>query len=365
MALFHKKKRVRLIIFAPTPLVFTLIMSVADNPLQIVDISEVNAETGEKLLDAAMTQGFLFIEGHDFLEEEVKELFQISKEFFELPQSYKEKYLIDESNHGYSNFGGENLDPEAQLKGDPKEALNFCCLNFLTGISSREIPDWISNDPVRFEAVKKATIKLYDLSIKILKILAVGLKIEDTPGSTGQEWFSSRYQPDKESGTTFRFLHYPGQKSLNPEATIRAGAHTDYGSMTLLFQQENQEGLEIHSPISKKWEAVPYVPNDGLKFKGQAAPIVVNIADQLSYWTGGILKSTIHRVKFPPKVQETGQDRYSIVFFSHPNDETLLVPVPSERVRERQNRGANKEENPITARDHLNRRLAATYGWQT
>ena len=44
-----------------------------------------------------------------------------------------------------------------------------------------------------------------------------------------------------------------------------------------------------------------------------APPLVVNIGDLLSYWTAGLLKSTIHRVKFP-KAQELGQDRYSIVF---------------------------------------------------
>ena len=45
-----------------------------------------------------------------------------------------------------------------------------------------------------------------------------------------------------------------------------------------------------------------------------APPLVVNIGDLLSYWTAGLLKSTIHRVKFPAKAQELGQDRYSIVF---------------------------------------------------
>lgn len=338
-------------------------MNIANNPLQIVDVTKVDESTAQELLNAATTQGFLFVEGHGFSEEEVAGFFQLSKEFFELPEDYKSKYPIDESNHGYTNYGGENLDPSSQKKGDPKEAMNFSCLNFLTGMSSKEIPDWFLEDPKRAEMVKAVTVKLYDLSIKILRILALGLKIEDLDGLEGKEWFTSRFHPEKDSGTTFRFLHYPGQKSLSPESVIRAGAHTDYGSMTLLFQQENQEGLEIYSPVSKKWEPVPYVPVDGAKFPGKAAPIVVNIADQLSYWTGGLLKSTIHRVKFPPKVQETGQDRYSIVFFSHPNDATLLEPVPSEVVRSIRGRGANKEAKPITAKEHLDKRLAATYGW--
>lgn len=108
---------------------------------------------------------------------------------------------------------------------------------------------------------------------------------------------------------------------------------------------------------------MPYVGASTTAAPGEAPPIVVNIADQLSFWTAGILKSTIHRVRFPPKVQESGQSRYSIVFFSHPNDETLLEPVPSAMVRRIKDRGANSAELAITAREHLNKRLAATYGW--
>lgn len=338
-------------------------MSIANNPLKVVDVSEINDFTAQELLDAATSQGFLFVEGHGFSADEVAQLFDLSKEFFKLPEEYKMNYLIDETNSGYTNFGGENLDPTTQKKGDPKEGFNFSRLNFLTGEQEKELPPWFLEDKRRIELVKKMSVQLYQLSMRILKLLAIGLKIETENGVEGNQWFDSRYAPDQSSGTTFRLLHYPGQKSLNPEAVIRAGAHTDYGSMTLLFQQEGQEGLEILSPVSKKWEAVPYVPGDQARFPNESAPIVINIADQLSYWTCGLLKSTVHRVRFPPKVQETGQDRYSVVFFSHPNDATLLEPVPSDRVRSITGRGANKDKVPITAKQHLDKRLAATYNW--
>lgn len=338
-------------------------MSIANNPLKIVDISKIDDYTAQELLDAATSQGFLFVEGHGFSEEEVKDIFEVSKEFFELPESYKAQFAIDSSNHGYTCHGGENLDPTTQKKGDPKEAYNFSEIDFTTCETKKPIPDWFTKDEARNKLVKKMISDLYNLSNKILTLLAIGLKIEDTEETPGREWFTSRYRPEKDSGTTFRFLHYPGQKSLNPEAVIRAGAHTDYGSATLLFQQEGQEGLEIYSPVSKGWESVPYVPANKIKHPGEAAPIVVNIADQLSYWTGGLLKSTFHRVKFPPAAQETGQDRYSIVFFSHPNDATLLEPVPSEIVRAIEGRGANSAATVLTSKEHLDKRLAATYGW--
>lgn len=328
------------------------------NPLKIVDISANEKDAAKEVLDAATSQGFLFVEGHNFTEEEVSAIFKLSREFFQLPQSYKDKYRIDESNHGYTSEGGENLDPESLKVGDPKEALNMGFWNFKSGESEKPIPDWLTSDEERNKLFRLAAMKLYDLSVVILRLLAVALEIEDTEVS-GKEWFDSRYDPVKQSGSILRFLHYPCPKSASPEQKIRAGAHTDYGSVTLLFQQEGQEGLEIYSPVSKKWEAVPYVP---AKKTGAAPPIVVNIGDQLSYWTSGLLKSTIHRVRFPETKQDT--DRYSIVFFSHPNDETLLEPVPSPVIRSIGNRGANANKEVLTAHQHLMKRLAATYGWK-
>ncbi|ODQ80638.1 hypothetical protein BABINDRAFT_47743 [Babjeviella inositovora NRRL Y-12698] len=345
-------------------------MFVANNPLQIVDISTVNQATADDLFHAAASQGFLFVEGHNFSQKEVDVLFQLSQAYFAQSAEEKRKYPIDSTNAGYTDFGGENLDPETQKQGDPKEGFNFSNINFETGLPFyQNIPPFFAEDPEMMEIVQSAAKKFYAISVRIFKLLSIGMKIEDTTNSDGsvvkgEDWLTVRHQPTKESGSTFRFLRYPGQKSLNPEAVIRAGAHTDYGGVTLLFQKENQEGLEIHSPVSKKWEAVPYVgASPKFQAQGAAPPIVVNIADQLSYWTSGILKSTIHRVRFPAKSQETGQDRYSIVFFSHPNDETLLEPVPSPIIREVKNRGANAAEKVVTAHEHLQKRLAATYSF--
>ncbi len=193
----------------------------------------------------------------------------------------------------------------------------------------------------------------------MLRLFAKGLKIDEDQG--GSNWLSDRHRVGKPSGSILRMLYYPGQKSADPQEVIRAGAHTDYGSLTLLFQQQGQEGLEIFSPITNSWTPVPYI---GSEKPEDAPPLVVNIGDQLSYWTAGILHSTIHRVKFPKKSQETGQDRYSMAYFVHPEDNTPLVPVPSDITRGVTGRGANAaNEKPLTAKEHLDKRLAATYGW--
>lgn len=321
-----------------------------ENPVAVVDISENSREAAEKLVEAASTLGFVFIEGSGFTQKEVDEAFTLSKEFFALPFEQKNQVPITANNQGYSCINQEVLNPELQRKGDPKEAFNFS--QFINGRPLHDVPKFFEDHLSQVEALQ---VKCHDLCRRLLTLMGVGLKVDPN------NWFAERHRPDEESGSILRFLFYPGQKSVDAEEQIRAGAHTDYGSLTLLFQREGQDGLEILSPVTKKWTPVPFLP---AKDNVHAAPIIINIADLLSFWTAGILTSSIHRVKFPPHAQASGQDRYSIVYFCHPQSSVLLEPVPSPIVSEKRGRGANAESNPITAEEHLNRRLAATYGWK-
>lgn len=134
--------------------------------------------------------------------------------------------------------------------------------------------------------------------------------------------------------------------------------------MTLLFQLPGQPGLEIRTPEGE-WKGVAVDPSQAGEVadgSGRALPILVNIGDLLEDWTGGLLKSTVHRVILP---KGGGGDRYSIAYFCHPLDDALLEPVPSELVKDyaakhgSKNAGVNGKV--ITAKDHLMERLAATY----
>ena len=166
------------------------------------------------------------------------------------------------------------------------------------------------------------------------------------------------------------------------QADVRAGAHSDYGSLTLLFRLKGQAGLEIQTRDGG-WAPVPVTPPGTEEDSGP--PILVNIGDLLSYWTNGLLRSTVHRVIFPgsdEKGQGQGQDggtlvegetdaepRYSIAFFCHPVGTCPLTPVPSERVMKYVPPGdvANGTNNPyaerkvMTADEHLQMRLRASY----
>lgn len=160
------------------------------------------------------------------------------------------------------------------------------------------------------------------------------------------------------SGTCFRMLYYPATMTTDRSLEdVRAGAHSDFGSVTLLFQRPGQPGLEIKN-ADGSWTAVPVDPTNTIS-QGKALPVLVNIGDLLEDWTGGLLRSTVHRVVFPAEAKTAG-DRYSIAYFCHPLDDVVLEQVPSKLVQQhvQANEGGRLG---MTAQQHLMNRLAATY----
>ncbi|KAF4462621.1 2OG-Fe(II)oxygenase superfamily [Fusarium albosuccineum] len=169
----------------------------------------------------------------------------------------------------------------------------------------------------------------------------------------------------------FRLLHYPPYvpdadgPSSPDEEDIRAGVHSDYGSLTLLFQEPtDQGGLQVWQ--NGDWVDVPYVTH----------AIVVNIGDALEFWTACQLRSTIHRVTFPPG-QAPPQSRFSIPFFVTANDETVLEPIlpPSNNTATQDSSKAFFGDiarvkgylslEPVTALEHRLRREATIGGSAT
>lgn len=167
----------------------------------------------------------------------------------------------------------------------------------VNGQFEQPLPDLVQQNISKVITFQEAC---HNLCQQILEAFAVALDIE-------KDWFTARHDATKgQIGSIFRFLYYPEATEKQDEIDIRAGAHSDYGSITCLFQLPGQPGLEIKTP-SGEWAAVPVDPlgvGDVSKL-----PILVNIGDLLEDWTGGLLKSTVHRVVFP---KEEGGDRYSI-----------------------------------------------------
>lgn len=193
----------------------------------------------------------------------------------------------------------------------------------------------------------------HELCQRIFEHIAVALGLD-------RAWFSSRHEFGKTgSSSVFRLLFYPGVEPLERGVDVRAGAHSDYGSITLLFQQRGQPGLEIQTQEGQ-WASVPAEPySSNGDNRGALLPILVNIGDLLEDWTGGLLKSTVHRVAFGAQIA----DRYSMAYFCDPLDDVELVPVPSELVSnhvKKTGKTTRRDGKILTAKDHLHMKLAQT-----
>lgn len=328
--------------------------------LSVVDISEPEGQILEPLLDAATQQGFLLIDGHDFTQCEIDKLFAICEGFFsETPQHEKLKYTIDQRNFGYSGFNMENLNPKDSI--DYKEGFNFSQINFAEGIVNQtpnyELNKFDSKNPLppffenRMDFLQNFIIKLHAQARRIIRLLSIAMGIEDT------NFFLERFDPSKPSPSTFRMLHYPLMRSNSSDRAdphVRAGAHTDYGALTLLFQRKGEQGLQLQQD-GQHWTDVKFVPT---RHKNMAPPLVINFGDMMSYWTNGVLRSTMHRVRFEPG-QTRKSDRYSMIFFFEPTIMTKLTPVPCQLV---QNRCPLEIHGPpMTSLEYLQNKLELTY----
>ncbi|GMQ07193.1 hypothetical protein CsSME_00051492 [Camellia sinensis var. sinensis] len=114
---------------------------------------------------------------------------------------------------------------------------------------------------------------------------------------------------------TLRLLHYEGSVSDPMKGIYGAGAHSDFGLITLLAT-DDVYGLQIckdKDAKPQKWEFVA-------PLKGA---FIVNLGDMLERWSNCIFRSTLHRVL------GNGQERYSIAYFVQPSHDCLVECLPT------------------------------------
>ncbi|CAK7197675.1 hypothetical protein SEUCBS139899_000323 [Sporothrix eucalyptigena] len=348
-------------------------------PIPVIDLTGADEggaareAVARELVEAAVEHGFVYIRntGLDIPAAAVNGAFDISRKLFKLPAESKEPCKIQKNNRGWTGMHVETLDPKTQRVGDTKEAFNFG--EFVDGKAQQPIPAELASDEPAIDAFFDLC---YHLCLKLNDLLGIGLEVNPP------DFFTAAHRKTSgPSGNTLRLLYYPPRQEGEGDdgEDIRAGAHSDYGSMTLLFRLAGQAGLEICTRDGS-WAPVPVLPAGTGVEKDEAPPILVNIGDLLSYWTGGLLRSTVHRVIFPPPGtadsaaanvtpgESTKEPRYSIAFFCHPAGASPLSAVPSARVAaavaKAQGEGkaiAAPDSKIMTADEHLQMRLQSTY----
>jgi isopenicillin N synthase-like dioxygenase len=277
---------------------------------------------------AARGPGFFLLKGHGIDPRLRAEVFAQADTFFGLPLAEKKAVSILKTPHyrGWAHDGLESLDETSGLK-DRKESFNIGLdlppddPRVLAGEPFRGVNQWPDLPGFRETMLSYYNAAL-DLGVRLSRAIALDLGLPE-------DHFDCAFQ---EPLASLRVLHYP--PATGAEGEIGAGAHTDYGGVTLLMT-DGEPGLQV-KPRGGDWTDVPHVPD----------AYVVNIGDCLMRWTNDIYVSTPHRV-LPPKRQ-----RRSVAMFVEANPDVVVEALPGT--------GAPKYA-PIRAADYLMSRLDATY----
>ena len=260
---------------------------------------------------ACRQDGFFVLQNHQLDKSLTDGAFAAAHAFFDQPLADKQAISIDKSpcHRGWYGEGGEILDGENQPQGDFKEGLKIGRdlsadhPRVVAGLPLHGANQWPNSKNINaaggFEHVMQSCYDACEaLSRQLMQAFALSLDLSE---DYFDRWLSLPM-------ATLSPLRYPPMRDA---AILNAGAHTDFGCLTLLFQTD-EAGLEVARP-NGEWLRVPCF----------ADLIIVNIGDMMARWTNDIYRSTRHRV-----VNRSGRTRHSLAFFFDPDPDADLTALP-------------------------------------
>jgi len=298
------------------------------NTIPVIDLSaflegtpEGRKKVAQEIYDAAHNVGFLYLTNFGMSEDLLETAFAIAHSLFTSDEKLKVPYK-PEANHGYTQIQGEALDPTKPA--DLKET--FTCRDLNNRPSG---PDYWPNP--QFEAFMRVFYKrTVQIASDVMAAFAIAL---DLPNG---------YFDEKHTGLTqtLRLLHYPPAE-VTADGQLGAGAHTDYGTITVLFQ-DDAGGLQVQD-LEGDWIDAPPIPG----------AVIINTGDLMARWSNDTFKSSPHRVVTRPAAMKNG--RQSIAFFSDPDPDVMIETIPSCITKDKPSK-----YGPISAGDHIRERIMAS-----
>ncbi|ETD30357.1 isopenicillin N synthase family oxygenase [Williamsia sp. D3] len=293
--------------------------------ISLADLSTRRTEIADELWSAATDIGFFQVVDHGIDLTEVRRAFAMAEAFFALPAEVKARYPKR------FNSGWESMTQVRPSVGTPDQKESYqVTLSNMDGL-------WPSDDElVGFtDTIKAFEAKCWRLAMDLLSLFAEKMGFHRDFFAAAHDPTSATYQ------STLRLLHYFAvPQDVEPTGKWRAGAHTDFDCLTLLFQRNGQGGLQVcpgKEMDSQEWTSVE--PSDHA--------ITCNIGDMLMRWSDDVLPSNFHRVRSPGAGDDRGA-RYSIAFFAQANSEVVIE-------------GPSGKYPPITAKDYLHQRISANF----
>ena len=290
-----------------------------------------------EIRQACLDTGFFYIANHGVDAAIVDEQLGWSRKFFDLPQAEKQRLAQAHSpfKRGYESSGLQVLDDGSAP--DLKES--FRCgpdpgsehAYFKRRLPTYGPSQWPADLPGFRAHTEAYAAAMASLGNRVLSLLALSLEQD-------LHFFASYYQCPM---ATVRLLKYPPQPADARGNLLGAGAHTDWGGITILVQ-DDIGGLEVRN-VDGDWIAAPPLPGT----------FVVNLGEMLARWANQRYRSNMHRVRN----NSATRDRYSVAFFYDPEYTSRIECIPSCL-----GAGESPQDPPCTSGEHIaemHRRTAA------
>lgn len=274
-------------------------------PVPVIDLAPCRAGDPQPVVaavrDACEQIGFLIVTGHGVPAEVVAQASASARAFFDLPHAEKERLPLTPQGAGYSPLQGESL---ARTLGQPapadlKESLNI-------GRDFDATP-WPAQPLSLRPALTAYFTHMERLAAELLQVFALALALP------------AHYFADKinRSSSFLRVINYPPPAAPPEPGQLRAGAHTDYGTLTILRSENVLGGLQVRTRAG-----------DWLDVAVPEGALVINLGDMMMRWTNDRWLSTLHRVVNPPVEAWSRSRRQSLAFFHNPNPDALIECLP-------------------------------------
>jgi len=277
------------------------------------------AEIVEQIAHACESSGFFAVRRHGIPEKIIEHCWQASHKFFSLSEEEKLKVKMPFAGYpyGFASMEAETLSLSRGKRAPPDLKENFSAgpkASPPAGMSEEEAlfvfaeNQW-PQDPADFQQAWEICYEAMSLlSMRLMKLFALALKLP-------QNYFADFL---RQPISALRANHYPALHKAPLPGQLRAGAHSDYGSLTLLFQQDGLSGLEI---LNRQKEWVPVTPCK--------PDIIVNLGDLMERWTNGRWVSSLHRVVTPDSKKTFSHSRMSLAFFQQPDWDARIECLPT------------------------------------
>lgn len=280
---------------------------VAKEAVPIIDLGpsfpddpEARSRVADQISSACRYTGFFSVINHGVDQAIIDSAFAQSKRFFEQPEAWKSRVAKLPGTNGFEPMETQVLDPDSPA--DLKESFNF------TRPAEPGTPDhmdnlWPDDFPGFRSSLETYHQKVQDLGLHVSRLIALSLGMPF-------DFFDHTFDNQK---AALRLLRYPPMPASPKANQLGAGAHTDWGWITVLAQ-DSVGGLEVET-ASGNWIRVDPIPG----------AFIINLGDLVTQWTNGEYHSSLHRVMN----NHSGRDRYSIVLFYNHRYETVVECLPT------------------------------------